>query len=251
MEVASPLTLTAGSTGSKRPLACSPQLLNTPNHAKFAGDNMEMEDSLSRSAKRRRYHADTSVDSLSNAFSAHSTFFGGSAAGTCICRRRRTSCHTALDFIDRARRRPTTRSRRTATSFINHSRFVLLTANALKRNRTASPLLKESSAVEQQQVALIDALKKDKSSLESTLAEVRSDNERLTKENHVLRKAVHIQQDRQNNAEAQLKAAEQYKTETDERMRKMEQMILSLRYHLQAQQPSGNDFMGLRPPDVF
>ena len=126
-----------------------------------------------------------------------------------------------------------------------------MTANALKRNRTASPLLKESSAVEQQQVALIDALKKDKSSLESTLAEVRSDNERLTKENHVLRKAVHIQQDRQNNAEAQLKAAEQYKTETDERMRKMEQMILSLRYHLQAQQPSGNDFMGLRPPDVF
>ena len=68
----------------------------------------------------------------------------------------------------------------------------------------------------------------------------------------MLRKAVTIQQERQNQAESQLKAAQVYRKEADERVRKLEQMVLSLRYHLQAQQPNlGNDFMAPRPPDVY
>lgn len=102
------------------------------------------------------------------------------------------------------------------------------------------------------QAVEIESLKRDKSELESTVAKLKSDGDRIQKENHVLRKAVTIQQERQNQAESQLKAAQEYRTTAEERTRKLEQMIMTLRYHLQAQQPQyGNDFMSPRPPDVY
>ena len=55
MEVASPLAMAPGSTAkSKRSMACAPAM------------------STDRLVKRRRFHADTSVDSLTENFSAHS-----------------------------------------------------------------------------------------------------------------------------------------------------------------------------------
>jgi len=105
-----------------------------------------------------------------------------------------------------------------------------------------------------EQAAVIESLKEEKSKLESGMTSLKTDLDRSQKENQLLRKAVTIQQERQTQAEGQLKAAQEYRTQTDERVRKLEQMVLSLRYHLQAQQPSfGNDFMGLppRPPDVY
>lgn len=106
----------------------------------------------------------------------------------------------------------------------------------------------------EEQAATIESLKRDKSDLESSVTNLKTENERVCKENQFLRKAVSIQQERQNAAENQLKAAQEYRVNAEERARKLEQMVLTLRYHLQAQQPStGNDFMGLapRPPDVF
>lgn len=73
-------------------------------------------------------------------------------------------------------------------------------------------------------------------------------------ENKILKKAVTLQQQRQNQAINEIESARQYKEDAENKIRMMEQVIASLRYHLQAQQPHvGNDFMGLnpRPPDVF
>jgi hypothetical protein len=105
-----------------------------------------------------------------------------------------------------------------------------------------------------EQAATIESLKKDKSTLETNLEKLQTDHERVVKENHVLRKAFQIQQERQSHAEQELETAKQYKAGAEEQIKKLDQIILSLRYHLQAQQHASNDdFMGLshRPPDVY
>ena len=83
---------------------------------------------------------------------------------------------------------------------------------------------------------------------------LRTEHDRVTSENKILKKAVAIQQERQNQAAAEMDAARRYKAEADERIRRLEQMNLALQYRLQAQEPcAGNDFMGFspRPPDVY
>jgi len=127
---------------------------------------------------------------------------------------------------------------------------------SLKRHRSRSPTEVDNDLkrVVDEQNAVIASLKQDKANLETTVGSLKSDNERIQKENQLLRKAVTIQQDRQKQAEGQLKAAEEYRTGAEDRMQKLEQMILSLRYHLSAQRDGpADDFMGLppRPPDVF
>ena len=106
----------------------------------------------------------------------------------------------------------------------------------------------------EEQAAEIDTLKSDKSNLETSLTALRSEHEKVVNENKILKKAVTIQQERQNQASSTIEAANRYKHETDDKIKKLEQIILSLRYHLQAQQTNpGNDFMGFppRPPDVY
>lgn len=104
----------------------------------------------------------------------------------------------------------------------------------------------------QEQAAVIESLKKEKKTVEDSFQSLKTDHERISKENHVLRRAVQIQQDRQNQTDAELKNAHNYKLDSEERIKKLEHMIVALRYHLQAQQaPVGNDFLNQRPPDVF
>lgn len=100
---------------------------------------------------------------------------------------------------------------------------------------------------------MIDSLKSEKSKVESSLNSLKSDHERISKENHILRRAVTIQQERHTAAETECKAAHQGRLEAEDRAKKLEQVILSLRYHLQAQQSNNNDFMHMspRPPDVY
>ena len=77
---------------------------------------------------------------------------------------------------------------------------------------------------------------------------LRTEHDRVTSENKILKKAVAIQQERQNQASAEMDAARRYKAEADERIRRLEQMNLALQYRLQAQEPcAGNDFMGFSP----
>lgn len=108
--------------------------------------------------------------------------------------------------------------------------------------------------VVQEQAQEITILKQDKAALESTVHELRVENERVVNENKILKRAVTIQQERQNHAASEIEAARNYKAEADDRMKKLENMIITLRYHLQAQHSNpGNDFMDFtqRPPDVY
>lgn len=124
----------------------------------------------------------------------------------------------------------------------------------MKRIRTTEPSspraakLEELNMVIQEQASLIESLKADKTGTEHSLSSLKTDHERVVKENQILRKAVAIQEERRVNSEHEVKAV---KTQADERIRGLEQLILSLRYHLQTQQNVGNDFMSQRPPDVY
>lgn len=112
----------------------------------------------------------------------------------------------------------------------------------------------ELQSVVDDQAAEIERLKTEKSSSESEVVALKSENERITNENKILKKAVGIQQERQNQAQAEIEQGRSLRADAEDRIRKLEQLILTLRYHLHAQQPcSGNDFMDLnrRPPDVF
>lgn len=135
-------------------------------------------------------------------------------------------------------------------------RLSVFTGQSLKRNRgpAGSPGESDLQKVVQEQAAVIESLKKEKKTMEESCNSLKTDHERISKENHVLRRAVQIQQDRQNLAEAELKNAHKYKIDSEERIKKLEHMVMALRYHLQAQQaPVGSDFLNNshRPPDVF
>mmetsp|Transcript_12014 Transcript_12014/g.24793 ORF Transcript_12014/g.24793 Transcript_12014/m.24793 type:complete len:222 (+) Transcript_12014:87-752(+) len=99
----------------------------------------------------------------------------------------------------------------------------------------------------------IDSLKSEKGGLENSLTTLRGEHDKVLTENKTLKRAVVIQQERQNQAIAEINAGRQYKAEAEDRIKKLEQLVLSLRYHLQAQQNNtpANDFMGFRPPDVY
>jgi chromosome segregation ATPase len=100
----------------------------------------------------------------------------------------------------------------------------------------------------------IQNLRNEKAAMEVSMKNLNESHDKVLHENKILKKAVTVQQQRQNQAINEIESARQYKDDAENRIRTMEQVIASLRYHLQAQQPHvGNDFMGLnpRPPDVF
>jgi predicted nuclease with TOPRIM domain len=103
-----------------------------------------------------------------------------------------------------------------------------------------------------EQSLTIDTLNTEKLDLVTSLNSLKVDHEKIAKENQILRRAVSIQQDRYQIIESDIKNARKDRVELDERIRVLEQMILSLRYHLQAQQTHvENNFLHQRPPDVF
>ena len=108
----------------------------------------------------------------------------------------------------------------------------------------------ELECVIQEQASLIESLQAEKVGIEKSFASLKSDHDRITKDNGILRKAVAIQEERRLHLEQEVKAT---KVLSDERIRGLEQVILTLRYHLQAAQSNvvGNDFMHQRPPDVY
>jgi hypothetical protein len=98
----------------------------------------------------------------------------------------------------------------------------------------------------------IQNLRNEKASMQLTIKSLSESQEKALHENKILKKAVTLQQQRQNQAVSELESAKQYKDHAENKMKMLEQMVSSLRYHLQAQHSHvGNDFMGQRPPDVF
>lgn len=225
MEVASPLRFTHGTAGAKRGL-CSTGLIETSGYGSYHGAAMDLsDDSMQRSFKRRRFAADTTMEE---------------------------------NLTDKATPFPAFK-----TSSFHHSKSILSSSNgqSAKRCRTdaISPAVQQNNSNEvnlvlEAQASEIENLKTAKSNLEATLNQIKSEHERVVNENSILKRAVKIQQERQQHAARDLEEARHFKISAEDQIKRLEQMIISLRYHLQAQQPHpGNDFMGFppQPPDVF
>lgn len=127
-----------------------------------------------------------------------------------------------------------------------------------KRSRTSqqddasAQKLQELHQMVEQQAAEIQRLKSEKESAQASASHLSSHHAKVEHENKILKRAVTIQQDRQHQMTAELEGARQFKVEAEDRIRRLEQMNLTLQYQLQASSATGNDFMGFqRPPDVY
>ncbi|CAJ1954343.1 unnamed protein product [Cylindrotheca closterium] len=216
MEVASPLPFGHTAAGTKRQFPCTPVAFDTTNCSPFgeSGDDFLHQ----RSFKRRRFAVDESMEG-------------------------------------------DTENSVNQTPFNNHQAFQkpflsassALSAQSFKRSRTETPQ-HELEKVVTSQANEIQSLKDDKQKVETSFNDFKSEHEKVLNENKILKRAVTIQQERQNQAASEIEAAHKYKFDAEERIKKLEQIILSLRYHLQTQQSNTrNDFMGFphRPPDVY
>jgi len=233
MEVASPLPFSHAPAGNKRRFVCSPIMDAAPAMKMDASsDDYAMDDSsgYGHSFKRRRFGSSENMDtnqSSSIIVPSATSFMASMPFG---------SGHNATN-------------RNSVSSWKRH------------RSEDSNNTKPHSFTIEKQvqqtidrQTADIERLTSEKSAVLLSYNELKATHEKTVHENKILKRAVTIQQERQNQAATELNAAHEYKGEAEEKMRKLEQIILSLRYHLQAQQPcNGNDFMGhyQRPPDVF
>ena len=141
------------------------------------------------------------------------------------------------------------------------------TATGLKRSRhshqhqhggddhdvASSQKIDELQQVVQTQSTEIERLKSEYSSLQASTSQLSSQHAKVEHENKILKRAVTIQQERGNQMISELENARQYKVEAEERIRRLEQMNLTLQYQLQNSSSMGNDYMRFspRPPDVF
>jgi len=121
-------------------------------------------------------------------------------------------------------------------------------------NQAQQQIVAELRRLVDHQASEIERLKSTITTNEDTIVKCKAENEKVGNENRILKRAVAIQQERQNQAANELEAARRYKIAADERISRLEQMNLTLRYRLEASSPSfGNDFMRFspQPPDVF
>jgi len=217
MEVASPLPF---ATGNKRRFACSPNVDAAVMGMDVSSDDYAMEDSSGyHSFKRRRFgSSDMDINQSSSLVpSTLSLVCGGNV-----------STRASVSSLKRHR--------------VEDSNTTKFASENHELQRTVD-----------KQTLNIERLNFEKSAVVNSYNELKATHEKTVSENKILKRAVTIQQERQNHAAGELDAARKYKGIAEDKMRKLEQLILTLRYHLQAQQPC-NDFMGLnnqRPPDVF
>ncbi len=125
-----------------------------------------------------------------------------------------------------------------------------------KRNRGASTQqddaasalrLQELQQIVEQQAAEIQRLTSEKDSAQATVSQISSQHTKAEHENRILKRAVAIQQERQNQLSAELEGARQFKVDAEDRIRRLEQMNLTLQFRLQATSTPGDDFMGSSP----
>lgn len=113
---------------------------------------------------------------------------------------------------------------------------------------------KESAASQQQQLSLL-AQQQLPTSTTSSSSEVSNHHvAKVEHENKILKRAVTIQQERQTQLSAELEGTRQFKVDAEERIRRLEQMNLTLQYRLQAMTMSpvnDNMWSSPRPPDIY
>lgn len=114
---------------------------------------------------------------------------------------------------------------------------------------------KESAASQQQQLSSL--VKQQLLTSTTSSSSGVSNNHHVAKvehENKILKRAVTIQQERQTHLNAELEGARQFKVDAEERIRRLEQMNLTLQYRLQAVTMSpvnDNMWSSPRPPDIY
>lgn len=144
----------------------------------------------------------------------------------------------------------TTTATCTESTTTNNSNNNTPTPEQQHQQQEAQKKHEELERIIQEQASLIESLQGDKMNIEKSLQSIQSDHERILKDNSILRKAVTIQEERRLHLEQEVKVTKQ---QSDEKIKGLEQIILTLRYHLQASQSNvvTNDFMHQRPPDVY
>lgn len=223
MEVASPLPLSHGRRTAKRSFAFSPSFADAsdPNQAAATQSDCAMESdeySQQQPSKRRRFlnegtSSDQSRACLPTWSSSSASQFGSPKAATSTKRTR--------------------------------------TDHGWNQAHAKKQIALEMQRMVDEQAVEIGRLKSERVSIESVCAGLKSQNEKVVGENRILKRAVTIQQERQNQALSEIEAARKYRNEAEERIRRLEQMNLTLQFHLQ-QSCNGNEFMGYspRPPDI-
>lgn len=229
MEIASPLPISHTRVSTKRPYVCSPGFLNSSEPNQFSageGDltkDMEVVPAyVAQPFKRRRF--------TSGEFNETSTATFPIFASSSV-----TSSQVASSLSVPQPKR-------------------LRTDHGWNQSHAKQQIVLELQRVVDQQAAEIERLKTEKETVEKTCADLNARNEKCTDENRILKRAVTIQQERQNHALSEIEAACKYRNEAEERIRKLEQMNLTLQFHLQQKQScNGNNFMGFspRPPDIY
>mmetsp|Transcript_7291 Transcript_7291/g.12113 ORF Transcript_7291/g.12113 Transcript_7291/m.12113 type:complete len:242 (-) Transcript_7291:141-866(-) len=241
MEVVSPITFAHPNGGSKRRFACADVTTSqdafapsSPHH-NAADENM---DDCSggygfHATKRRRKNNQECAGSSAllqkeNNWSI-SPFLSGTAALS------QPGCQSPIISSENKRTRTTSPQHNFGSPGLQHHH----------PNNSAHQKIQELQQVVQQQAAQIDHLKSENGSLQTL-------NQKVENENRILKRAVAIQQDRQHQVNAELEGARTFKEQAEDRIRRLEQMNLTLQYQLQAQNSTaGNDFMTFRPPDVY
>eukprot|EP00548_Thalassiothrix_antarctica_P011985 CAMPEP_0194156566 /NCGR_PEP_ID=MMETSP0152-20130528/68852_1 /TAXON_ID=1049557 /ORGANISM="Thalassiothrix antarctica, Strain L6-D1" /LENGTH=174 /DNA_ID=CAMNT_0038864351 /DNA_START=168 /DNA_END=692 /DNA_ORIENTATION=+ len=141
-----------------------------------------------------------------------------------------------------------------STSSLNISKN-LTTGIGNKRNRSENGVinLDVDSYVIEEQASEIQKLKAENTKLNTSFNTLKTENAKAVHENIFLKRLVTKQHERTTQTQTELEAARKYKNEADDRMSKMEQLILQLRYHLQAQgQSNPINIIGFhQPPDVY
>lgn len=130
----------------------------------------------------------------------------------------------------------------------------ILESSAWTQSVAKARIVTELQKLVEHQAAAIDRLKSEKENVETALSDTKDALEKTNSENKILKRAVAIQQERQNQTAAELAAAYKYRVEAEERIKKLEHLNISLQYRVQSMSAhlSFDDFMGFtpRPPDV-
>ena len=111
--------------------------------------------------------------------------------------------------------------------------------SSAKRNRTSlqddasAQKLQELQHMVEQQATEIQRLKSEKEIAEASASQLSSQHAKVEHENKILKRAVAIQQDRQGQMAAELEGARQFKVQAKARIRRLEQMKLTLEHQMQ------------------
>mmetsp|Transcript_10318 Transcript_10318/g.18609 ORF Transcript_10318/g.18609 Transcript_10318/m.18609 type:complete len:236 (-) Transcript_10318:238-945(-) len=235
MEVVSPLTFGRANQGGKRRFGSPMHGASVATNSATASEDFDMDDcsgyGFQAAKRRKRFTNEGGSDSLSFQSKEnwnHSPFVPASS---------RSPLAHAAGLLS---------NKRSRTSQQDDS------AQKLHEFQHASAQkLQELQKMVEQQAAEIQRLKSEKESVIASATQLSSQHAKAEHENKILKRAVTIQQDRQNQMTAELGGASQFKVEAEDRIRRLEQMNLTLQYQLQANSATGNDFMGFRPPDVY